>query len=363
VKNLLIFVIIGLVLFSKYPLPLNSVIRESHLNITFSSSSGSSVTGCIRQNTILNKLMSIHKEQQDHQLTPPIIISPKDGEILSGMVYIEWTEANDSLGHDVRYTVYNCQYGCTWKEMESNIATNYYNWSTRNTRDGDYLIKVEAYSVGLTSESEYIRITIQNELTPEIKFLLALLLVSIIAFILIGAILYRKRVTSTGVTLEENLKDLKIGLCFGSFTDQGLISKYTSYNCPFSLQQIQSMLEYSVVLYQHGKTETMYGPIPTRKVKEIQELEPSQIEWNFIVYWMKVKDERVKDQRVSRIGGFVPAALLFFYPKQLDHFVTVKKAKIYNFFKSVIGNNTDITIFSNETLNQMERQLLKLFLK
>ena len=355
----LFYVIISLLIFLPHHLALNPITRETYRSI-IPNSIESSPTGCVRK--------PICKEQQDHQLTPPIIISPDEDEILSGIVTIEWTEAIDSLGHDVCYTVYNCQLGCEWKELESNIVVTYYNWSTRNTRDGDYYIKVEAEcSEGLTSESRYRRITIQNILTPEIKLVLTLFLFLIIAIILIVAILYRKRINvAKSTVLLKNHEDIIIGLSFGSFTDQGLVTKFKNKNCPFSLQQIQSMLEYSAVLYQHGKTETIYGPIPLTRVKEVQQfVEHSQNvdEWNFISYWMNVRDKSVEDLRVSKIGGMVPAALLLFYPKQLDQLIVVKKNLIHGFFRSVIGENTDITDITNETLNQIENQLIKFLTK
>ncbi|UCG03919.1 MAG: hypothetical protein JSW11_08015 [Candidatus Heimdallarchaeota archaeon] len=309
--------------------------------------------------------MNVQETLQEHQLTPPTIIYPTGDEILLGIIRIKWTEAIDSQGHTVLYTVFYCQHGLDWRALKNDIQTTYYDWDTRNSKWGDYYIKVEARcSVGLTSESPEVLVKVQNELTPEIRFALTLLLFCTIIIILIGPILYRKRRYSTKSTVNlKNLKDLKIGLGFGSFTDQGLISKYTNDNCPFSLHQIQSMLEYSAVQYQQGKTETMYGPIPITRVKEIQQLKEPVREWNFISYWMNVRDDSVEDLRVSKIGGFVPAALLFFYPKKLDHIIIVKKNEICDIFKSVIGENTDISNFTNEVLNRMEKQLIKLFMK
>ncbi|MFW9905070.1 MAG: hypothetical protein ACFFFH_12100 [Candidatus Thorarchaeota archaeon] len=358
-KKPLIYVFISLLIFSTYELTLNPVTRKSYQSIS-QNSIESSIIGCVRK--------LIPKEQQDHQLTPPIIISPSDDEILNGMVNIEWIEANDSLGYDVRYTVYESQYGYEWNVLESNIATNYYNWSTKNTRDGNYYIKVKAEcSDGLFSESRPISITIQNIQTPEIKLALTLFLFLIITFILISAILCRKRINATKSTVKlKNFRDIMIGLSFGSFTDYGLVTKYRNDNCPFSLQQIQSLLEYSAVLYHHGKTETIYGPIPLTRVKEVQQFveQPQNVnEWNFISYWMNIRDESVEDLRISKIGGMVPAALLLFYPKQLDQLILVKKDLIHGFFRSVIGENTDITDITNETLNQIENQLIKLLMK
>lgn len=314
---------------------------------------------------ICNSLLIARVTQQDHQLTSPIITFPTGNEILNGTICIEWTEVIDSLGHNVSYTIYYCQYGLAWQVLESNIKTTSHDWNTRNIKWGEFYIKVKAQcSAGLTSESASVRVKIQNELTPEIRFLLTILLSFIIVVLLIGAILHRKRVSATRAFICLNdLKTARIGLCLGSFTDRGLIIKGKNDSCPFSSQQIESLLEYSAVLYQHGKAETMYGPIPITNLKEAELfMEPSLTNWNFISYWMSVKDSTVEDLRITKTGGVVPAILLLFYPKQLDQMVIVKKDNFRNIIKSVINQNTDISTFTNEILNQMEKQLLELFI-
>jgi hypothetical protein len=354
-------------LFTTPQMTLNPTPRELYRRIISDFSNVANIKNLNSSNDF--SLLKVRKAQQDHQLTPPTIIIPNGNETLTGMVRIEWTEAIDSQGHNVSYTVSFSLYGTAhWRTIVSNIQTTYCIWDTEETAHqwGEYFIKIEAKCMfsGLTSEytTDY-KVEVQNELTPPIRFLLTLFLFALVILILVGAILYRMRFTSRiGLPANiDSLKNAKIGLCFGSFTDEGLIIKCKNDNCPFSLQYIQSMLEYSAVLYQHGKAETMYGPIPLSSLVEVEQpTEPLQNEWNFISYWLNVKDSTVKDLRITRIGGIVQAAILFFYPNLMDHLVIVKKNNINDIFKSVIDNNTNISDFTKDILNQIEKQLFKL---
>ncbi len=364
------YLLIGSILIIFYIIPPNSIPSglsgSTNLNII-----GDSVEISYgKRNTLLHlgdqSLTDLRVSQQEHHLTSPNITSPTKGETYIGSILIEWTKAIDSQGHNVRYTVFCSTNQITWKPLETNISKNNCTWDTSQADWTGYYIKVEATSsAGLRSNDIEGPITILNWLRPPTRVFLAFFLLIIIVVIIIGAMLYRKHISSaTGVLIRlDDPKIMKFGLCLGSFTDKGLIIKVKNNNCNFSHQQIQSMLEYSAVLFQDGKAETMYGPIPLANLKEKEDLmDPLQTEWNFISYWMNVKDSTVEDSRITKIGGVVPAALLLFYPKQLDHMVIVYKNKIINIIKSLIHSDTDISNFTNDTLNYMEKELLKLFI-
>ena len=301
--------------------------------------------------------------QQNHTLSQPKIISPTDGQIVNGTVQVIWTKATDSLGHSVLYTFSISLDGLKWRDFASDIEETSYNWNTTGTKWCDYHIKVKAEcSIGLTSESDSIIVRVRN-FPLELKFVLTLLLFAIITLLLVGIILYRKRGRISSIEGKPSTKDLKIGLSLGSFTDKGLVIKGKNANCPFSLKQIQQMLEYSAALYQHGKTDTMYGPIPLTSLREdLPEIEPSHTDWRIVTYWMQIKDSTVEDPRIKKIGGVVSAVILFFYPKQLDQLVMVKKKSITDIFSIVINSHTDISEFTIDSLNQIEEQLMRLFL-
>jgi hypothetical protein len=360
VKNRLIYLFIGLLILTTLHMTLNFIPRELEGGI-YIETDGASFT----RNSVNVSPSFLPELQEDHTLIPPNITSPTSGETLNGSVTITWTKAIDSLNHTILYTVsYSMDGGKRWFTLKSDISKTSYEWDTSNTDWTDYCIRVEAEcSEGLTSEDIVEEVTIQNILTPLIRFFLTVILFAIVLIILIGANLYRKRVSpGEGFPALNDLKTVDIGLCLGSFTDKGLLVKGKNDNCPFSLIQIQSMLEYSAALYQDGKAETMYGPIPLASVNEIELPMEPQTEWNFVSYWITVKDSTVKDSRITKIGGVVPAGLLFFYPKQLDHRVIVKKNKIVSVFKSAIDRDTDISNFTKETLNKIEKQLLKLII-
>lgn len=302
--------------------------------------------------------------QQNCTLSTPYIISPKEGQVVNGTVYISWKKAIDSYGHAVRYSVLTSQDGVRFRIVASDIEETYFYWDTTGAKWYKFYIQVEAKCAAGQTSSDCREVIVENY-SLELKFLLILLLFLIIFFLLVGIILYRRRgrVYPKGIPSIKNLKTIKLGLCLGSFTDSGLIIKGKNANCPFSLEQIQPMLEYSVVLYQHGKTDTMYGPIPITSLKEdLPELKPLQTHWHFVTYWMNVRDSTVEDPRIKNLGGAVSAVLLFFYPKKIDHMVMVKKNNISDIFKTLINTNTNISKFTIETLNKIEELLIKLFI-
>ncbi|MFX1506550.1 MAG: hypothetical protein ACFFDC_10585 [Promethearchaeota archaeon] len=302
--------------------------------------------------------------QQNHTLSTPYILYPKEGQVVNGTVCVKWTEAIDSDGHSVRYSFLTSHDGLRWKLEASDIEETYFYWDTEAIWY-EYHIKVEAKcSIGSIS-SDSIEIVVENY-SPELKFLLILLLFLIIFLLLIGIIVYRKRSRMSPIKAIPSIKDpktIKLGLCLGSFTDKGLSIKGMNTNCPFSPEQIEPILEYSAALFQHGKTDTMYGPIPITSLKEeLPEIESSQTHWCFVTYWMKVMDSSVEDPRIKKLGGVVSAVILFFYPKQIDNMVMVKKKNISEIFNSLISSDTDISEFTIDTLNKIEEYMIKLFI-
>ncbi len=90
-----------------------------------------------------------------HGISPPNIIYPNGGEIISGSIQFQWSEAVDSLNHSTTYTLYlSYDDGVTWFELASSITSHIYIWNSTSVADGGiYLIKVRATcSEGLTSE-------------------------------------------------------------------------------------------------------------------------------------------------------------------------------------------------------------------
>jgi parallel beta-helix repeat protein len=75
----------------------------------------------------------------------PCIISPTGGEVLNGIVLIEWA-AIDFEGHNLRYDIsYSADGGRTWILLVTNLTSSFYTWDTRSLNDGSkYLIQINA---------------------------------------------------------------------------------------------------------------------------------------------------------------------------------------------------------------------------
>jgi WD40 repeat protein len=152
-----------------------------------------------------------------------------------------------------------------------------------------------------------------------------------------------------------NLENLKIGLCLGSFTDTGLIVYGKSKNCSLDDLQLRSMLEYSAVLFQHGEIESFYGPFPQKTTKK-----STTIEYHFLSFNFRIKDNSVKDPRVIKQGGMVPAIMLLIYRKEYEPAVKVKETPLENYLKTIIMGMSDISKFTRDQLIILEEQLMKI---
>ena len=82
----------------------------------------------------------------NHILNIPTILSPKDGEIVSDYILVEWTEVTDSWNHDVTYDVfYSPDLGKHWILLNADLNVSYYDWDITGVENGfDYIIKVIA---------------------------------------------------------------------------------------------------------------------------------------------------------------------------------------------------------------------------
>ncbi|MFX1538943.1 MAG: hypothetical protein ACFFDI_32555, partial [Promethearchaeota archaeon] len=171
----------------------------------------------------------------------------------------------------------------------------------------------------------------------------------------------RKRVRSRKQSIlnQVDIQKLTLGLCFGSFTDEGLIIQGKNDSCPFDDQQLQSMLEYSAVLYQYGEAGTIYGPFPLSSLKEFVTLEESPTKWNFVSFWLKITDDSIKDVRIARHGK-VPAALLLFFPTQFDTLIMLQKSSICDIFEAVLEDISQVSDITSDILNQIEVRLFSL---
>ena len=85
-----------------------------------------------------------------HYLTPPVLVFPVGGEVLSGEVTVLWTSSVETWGYDITYSLYYSLDGGT--SLVLLAADNPFTsliWDTTGVSDGlNYLLKVEAVSTG-----------------------------------------------------------------------------------------------------------------------------------------------------------------------------------------------------------------------
>ena len=97
----------------------------------------------------------VEYEVRNHTLSAPRVLTPNGGESIFGTYDITWSEAVESWGLPVTYSVYYSQdAGDTWDELISYFEDTTFVWDIRGISDGDqYLIRVVAMSeAGLMSE-------------------------------------------------------------------------------------------------------------------------------------------------------------------------------------------------------------------
>ena len=84
---------------------------------------------------------------QNHYITALLLEHPKGGETIKGVISIQWTEAHDSKGHTITYSIFYFDESTNnWTLIESGLTTNdSYSWDTRNVPDGsDYKLRIVA---------------------------------------------------------------------------------------------------------------------------------------------------------------------------------------------------------------------------
>jgi parallel beta-helix repeat protein len=307
---------------------------------------------------------------QNHSLSLPIIICPTSEDVLSGIILIQWLESIDSFGHEVVYSLYFSQDPRgIWKTLVLDLNTTTFLWNTAEVDDTDdhwIRLRISCSESEITEEVLLGPLIVQNVYTPLMRLITSIFLIFIVISILIGAIILRwiGSTREKSILSKKSLIDLEICLCFGSFTDQGLIIQAKNDTCTFDIPLLQSMLEYSAVFSQHGQTDSMYGPYPLKSSMNTGDLNNTDLPkagWNFVAYWVQIKDPSIEDPRIIRRGGEVPGAFLLFYPKQCDSTIMSQRTDIINILKSALNESSIVTDINDAILNRIEHQILDSF--
>jgi len=306
-----------------------------------------------RQNIYENKNLFYIK--QPTNLSSFQLIHPNGGDTLKGIYRINWTESIDSFGHSVFYQVsYSSNNGEIWIELVSNITTTFYKWDTTLVENNkSYMIMVRASC----TEGEYITATsgifsIQNTISPSNVMLSVILILGVISVAGMGILFW-----IFGDQMKEELQsEWMLGLCLGSFTDEGFKVQWKSDPCPFDEEHLDSMLAYSAVLFQHGDLGNIYGPFP----QNIVLAKETTLEWYFITYGFRISDKSVIDPRILRAGEGVPSIVLLYYPKQIDSIITSHKRDILKILKYEINQVSTISELIPDILINIQNQVVKI---
>ncbi|UCE12209.1 MAG: right-handed parallel beta-helix repeat-containing protein [Candidatus Heimdallarchaeota archaeon] len=105
-----------------------------------------------------------HLHTEEHTLTIPTILHPEGGETFGGVMIIEWIAANDTMGHEVTYSVDYSLNGDEWVEIVSDFTDTKFEWPTHELiTNSKCLIRVTATcSQGLVAEAISEGFTINN---------------------------------------------------------------------------------------------------------------------------------------------------------------------------------------------------------
>jgi hypothetical protein len=296
---------------------------------------------------------------RNHFLTPITVIFPNDGDVLNGRINIVWTGGEDTIGHQVSYSIYfSTNDGFNWTLVKSGIITNQYWFDTSTYRNKTHCKVMvlatcfEGLSIHGISLGNFI---ISNEINP-MDSLLKNLSFLLIFLIFIGIFLFLSSQMGKGVLYQIRFSSMKAGVCLGSFSEDGFIIQMKSDDCPFNEQELLYMIEYTAVMYQKGDYNLMFGPFPHNAL-----IRSKSSEWLFISYGFQGMDETVMDPRIIKGGGIIPMILLVYYPKQFDSKFQESKEDFLNYLGNEIPTITHVKdIYSNNIL-KIEEHIYNIF--
>jgi hypothetical protein len=262
---------------------------------------------------------------RNHLLSPLIIVYPNSGDKLNGVVIIGWKKVNDSLDHQIMYSLFfSSNNGESWTLLALRQANTSFEWDTTLVQDGSrYKIMVTAEC----SEKESISIWGGNRIYAA-KF---------------------------GEKAILNLENLQLSTCFGTLSEDGWNIKTKTENCPFDKIKLRSMIEISAVIYQQGKQGEIYGPFPQMMTQDSLERQ-----WQFISYSFIGKREFFKDLGMDGETDEFQIMLLLFYERQFEELITLKKESIQKYLNSLTKKPENTIESIDDWLTEIEDRIVEL---
>ncbi|PWI47171.1 hypothetical protein CEE45_13220 [Candidatus Heimdallarchaeota archaeon B3_Heim] len=289
----------------------------------------------------------------NHFLSPIIINFPNDGDELNGKVNLKWTGGEDTLNHQVSYSVYlSTNNGQNWTLIRTGLQVNQCIFDTSKYKNETrciimvQAICIEGRSITGLSNGTFI---IGNLISDFVELLYLL-----VFFLFIGIVVALGIQQGKGL-LNQNSR-MKAGVCLSTFTDKGFVIQWKSKNCPFNTQTLSSMIEYTAVMYQKGEYDNLFGPFPQMAL-----IRSKESEWLFVSFGIQAQDESVEDPRIVKKGGLIPIILLIFYPKRFDSKLQNQKKELLEYLKgefSLVSNKVDI---NTRYMKDIENNILNLF--
>ncbi len=294
-------------------------------------------------------------EIDNHYINPePVLITPTEGEILRGNVFLSWTESVDSKGFSITYNLYYSSIE-GWEGIVLNFSSSSYTWDTTTVKDGsNYRIRIEARG-GLNEYTDFestFSFTIDNVTTPPLETAIIFILVIAVTGLITVVYFLRRRLTAAELALK--IKELRIGICLGTYTDKGLILRQKNGECPYDDHSLLSALEYGAVLAQRSEYEKIYGPFPHPP-------DEGGIEWYNVIFGFKIQDSQVIDSRIVQQHGETPALLLLYYPSHFDVLFMLQKQKIEEYLVNVL-KSLDIDTLLLQGFDSIHEQLRQILL-
>jgi parallel beta-helix repeat protein len=285
----------------------------------------------------------------NHELSPFVLITPKDGERLIGFCNISWSSVNDSLGHQVNYTVhFSSDGGLNWMLLTLKQYDTSFEWDTTSVEDGThYKIMIvaeccEGQSLSFVQSGKFI---IQNSPRFPPEFILLIIIIFGLGIFGItgwGFHNYNKNKALSSLLTSE---DFRLGICLGYFSKDSWKIIGKNENCPFENTRLLPMIEFSAVSYKHGEFEQIYGPFP-----QIMTPDTEEGQWQFISFSFIMKDNSssILDQELDIESNQV--ILLIYYEKQFEFLINSTRKLVQKHLISLTTNST----FAKTSLNEIE---------
>ncbi|MHA1211366.1 MAG: hypothetical protein ACTSSH_02790 [Candidatus Heimdallarchaeota archaeon] len=106
---------------------------------------------------------------------------------------------------------------------------------------------------------------------------------------------------------------------FSSFSDIGMEINYDPKIPKMDQHELKKIANYYSIILNYGESKgALYGPLPVAY----------HTGYLLYVYTFKIKNPQVKDYRIQKNGGTVPAFLLIFFPTSAEKFTTKARDNI-----------------------------------